>query len=554
MIGLAREHASRRAAANITFCTDREFEQRSKTFDFISCYLVLQRLREAEGLELVRRLVSALAPGGVALFLVPYADKASPVTRALRAVRRRIVPANALVNLLRGRPTGEPFAPHIYELSRVLEAVQGETSTSTNALLEPQQGLDAALLFVEAPMPRRRTRTSTIDVNAVITETSIEALNRSAEEYFSTLDGWEHHLAKPFATIEEAPRLLGGVAALLQGLDLRPGARVLEFGAGTGWLSRSLSQLGCRAVLLDVSQTALDMARETYARLPVIGPHPEPEFLLFDGRRVDLPDASVDRIVCFHAFHHVPNPDEVIRECARVLAPGGIAGFAEPGPRHSRSSFSQFEMQTYKVVENDVDVHAIWRAAQAAGFSDIKLAIFHGPAFHVPLVEFEDFLAGGPSTDRWAAATRIFLRGMRTFFLIKSGSGAIDSRSADALGCEIHAALVEPARQGQAIVVAVRLTNTGRGVWLPSDATPGGVRVGAHLYDHTGTLLAFDLPTAPVAVPARAIVPRELVQCRLDVPPQTAGRYTLEIDCVSAGISWFAPLGSKPFRLAVDVN
>src|SRR4029077_2535679 len=99
--------------------------------------------------------------------------------------------------------------------------------------------------------------------------------------------------------------------------------------------------------------------------------------LVFDGRRIDLPDASVDRIVSFDAFHHLPNPDEVLREFARVLKPGGIAGFAEPGARHSRSPMSQFEMRTYRVVENDIDVHAIWRTAARCGFRDLEVAIFH---------------------------------------------------------------------------------------------------------------------------------------------------------------------------------
>jgi cyclopropane fatty-acyl-phospholipid synthase-like methyltransferase len=73
---------------------------------------------------------------------------------------------------------------------------------------------------------------------------------------------------------------------LLQGLRLTAGTRVLEFGAGTGWLSRFLTQLGCRVTLLDVSPTALRIARELYDRHPVIGERPTPVFLPFDGRRI----------------------------------------------------------------------------------------------------------------------------------------------------------------------------------------------------------------------------------------------------------------------------
>ena len=155
----------------------------------------------------------------------------------------------------------------------------------------------------------------------------------------------------------------------MQGLQLTAGATVLDFGAGTGWFARFLTQLGCRVILLDVSETALEMARELYRRQPVIGDRPEPEFLLFDGRRIPLPDASVDRVLSFHAFHHAPHPAAVVAELARVLKPGGIAGFAEPGPRHSRTPVSQFEMRNYRVVENDVDVHAILAVGEGRGLS-----------------------------------------------------------------------------------------------------------------------------------------------------------------------------------------
>jgi ubiquinone/menaquinone biosynthesis C-methylase UbiE len=138
---------------------------------------------------------------------------------------------------------------------------------------------------------------------------------------------------------------------VLEALRLKPGLTVLEFGAGTGWASRFLTQLGCRVILLDVSATALRIAQELYARCT--GDRrssPHPSFSVFDGRRIDLPDGSVDRLMCLHAFHHVPNPAEMIAEFGRVLRPGGRAAFAEPGPTHSRAAQSQFEMRSYRVV------------------------------------------------------------------------------------------------------------------------------------------------------------------------------------------------------------
>jgi hypothetical protein len=309
-------------------------------------------------------------------------------------------------------------------------------------------------------------------------------------------------------------------------------------------------------ILLDVSPSALAIAREVYARLPIIGERPQPVFLPFDGRRIDLPDASVDRVLSFHAFHHVPNPDAVLSELGRILKPGGVAGFVEPGPTHSRDPQSQFEMRAYRVVENDVDIHALWRTARACGFADIKIAIHHGPPFHVSLQEFEDFLADGHDGAKWVNDTRAFLRHVRTFFLYREGTERVDSRSVDALACRIEATAGEVASGSQPIVVDVTVTNTGQAVWLAPDGVSGeygGVAVGVHVYDQSGQLLEFDFARQRLTEPPREIAPGETVACRLVLPPRAPGRYILEIDCVAARVTWFAQIGSAPARLPVNV-
>jgi len=345
------------------------------------------------------------------------------------------------------------------------------------------------------------------------------------------------------------------LATLLQGLHLTPGTTVLEFGAGTGWLARFLTQLGCRVTLLDVSETALRIARELYDRVPVIGDRPAPQFLPFDGRRIDLPEQSVDRIVSFHAFHHVANPHDLLREFARVLRPGGIAGFAEPGPRHSRAPTSQFEMRTYGVVENDIDIHALWRTARAGGFTDMKIAVFHGQAYQVTLGEFEDLLTGGPEAERFVESTRGFLRHVRSFVLFKGMAGPGDSRGSAGLACEIQAALAGGrAVAGQPIVVDAVVKNAGPAIWLASVEGHGRVAVGAHLYDAAGTLLNFDFCWEPLTHPLRDIAPGETVRCRMALPPLAPGRYRLEVDCVASGVTWFAQVGSRPATMDVNVS
>jgi len=568
MLETARREAAKQNAANIHFKTVSELAGTRRKFDLVNCYLLFQRLPPNEGLALFRQLLGCIGSGGIGVFQFLYRGETSPLVAMTRAMRERVGVVNGIANRLRGKAFDEPFIPsHTYNLDDVFRILVENRFEMSHVTFEHRDEMSSALVFVQAPIsfsptvavnesepvPIETPAGAMIDVRELIARTSIDDLNRTAEEYFSSLKEWEHHLAKPFAKPDEAPPILINLATLLQGLRLTPGMTVLEFGAGTGWLSRFLTQLGCRVILLDVSATALRIAKNLYERQPPIGERPAPKFLQFDGRRIDLADASVERIICFDAFHHAPNPGDVLREFGRVLKPGGIAGFAEPGPRHSRTPLSQFEMRTYGVIENDVDIHAIWRTARTCGFRDLQLAVFHIPPFHVSLDDYEDLLAGGPTTVRWVAHTRDFLRAVRNFFLFKEGTERIDSRSAAGLSSEVIAKITSPTVEGQPIIVEATVTNRGDAIWLPSDARQGGVAVGAHLHDADGKLITFDLHWERLTDPPREIAPGETVTVRMSLPPQTAGRYMLEIDCVAAGVAWFAQLGSQPAQLPLEV-
>lgn len=50
-----------------------------------------------------------------------------------------------------------------------------------------------------------------------------------------------------------------------------------------------------------------------------------------DIQRLTLPDRSVAVILCNHVLEHIPDDRAALRECARVLQPGGLAVFTIPG-------------------------------------------------------------------------------------------------------------------------------------------------------------------------------------------------------------------------------
>ena len=565
MLEVAKREAAKQTVVNIAFKTTADFFAERRKFDVVNCYHVFQRLPPAEGLALFRKLLGCIGSGGVGAFHFLYRSSASPLVAGTRRVRERVRAINGIANLARGKTFDEPFIPsHTYDLDDVFRILDDEGFDTSHVVFERNDEVTGAIVLVQAPLSftaavseftpatNEPPDDAIINVRDLIARTSIDDLNRTAEEYFASLTQWEHHLAKPFSKADETPPLLLNVAMLLQGLRLTPGTTVLEFGAGTGWLSRFLTQLGCRVILLDVSPTALTIARNLYERQPPIGERPPPQFLEFDGRHIDLSDASVERIICFDAFHHSPNPDAMLREFGRVLKPGGIAAFAEPGPHHSRSPLSQFEMRTYGVIENDIDIQSIWRSAQTSGFRDLKMIVFHGTPFHVSLDEYEDLLAGGAPCATWMASTRAFLRNVRSFYLYREGSERLDSRSVNGLACQIAASLAAPAIEGQPLLIDTTVTNSGTATWLASNEPVGGVALGVHLYDGAGKLLKLDLHWQDLSDPPREFGPGEMVHVRLALPPLAAGKYLIEIDCVSQGVTWFAQLGSPPARLTID--
>jgi SAM-dependent methyltransferase len=423
-----------------------------------------------------------------------------------------------------------------------------------------------------------------IDVRKLIEGLSVEELCQTAEEFFAQRAGWDSLRAKPFAEIDETPELLVCFAQVVRGLKLLPDMTILDFGAGSCWTSRFLSQLGLRVIALDVSPSALQMGRELYRRHPLIGNQPAPRFLQFDGHTFALPDNSVERISCWEAFHHVPNPARVIKEMGRVLKPGGIAGFSEPGPDHSKTPQSQQEMRANRVVENDINVREIWGEAQEAGFTEIKLALFNPHPFLLPLEEFEAYLSGRDAGGRYASEVRQQMQHRRLFFLFKGESSApADSRRREGLMAELRAELAsDRVAAGKPLRLKAMVKNTGGAVWLPirqetqswwkssflallgsqshlrpSRAAPrvGGVRFGVQLFDEQGVLLDIDYFRHHLTPgEGREILPGETVEFTAQLPTPPAGKYILQCDLVSEQVCWFEHNGSPTVRLLVEVT
>lgn len=92
--------------------------------------------------------------------------------------------------------------------------------------------------------------------------------------------------------------------------------RVVDVGAGTGKLTRSLVGVGADVVAVDPDSAMLDALGKALPTVPTF---------VGTGESLPLPDASVDAVVFGQAWHWV-EPAAACAEAARVLRPGGVLG------------------------------------------------------------------------------------------------------------------------------------------------------------------------------------------------------------------------------------
>ena len=394
---------------------------------------------------------------------------------------------------------------------------------------------------------------SLIDPKDVIRQYSVEELNQTSDEYYRQMQDPDLSLRKPFAAVDETPEMLENLGALIGGLHLGRAMTVLDFGAGTCWLSRLIAQLNCAVICCDPSAAALAIGRRFFDAHPPLGRELLPtQFLPFDGHRLEIADDSVDRIICFDAFHHVPNQPEVLREFGRVLRPGGIAGFSEPGRYHSRAPQSQYDMRNHRVLENDIDLNEIFSFAEPAGFTRLSVRVLNDLAISLDQYNtvFDSATAGlEVRTATWGRMHETMLN--RTVFFLHKGELRPDSRGHGGLA---HRMSVSPetvrCRVGEPVTLAFTITNTGTAHWL--NRAPwifGLVRLACHLYDEHGALMNEDyfrseLPTA--------VAPGETVQMTVTVPLNERRPCSLMFDLVAEGVRWFEKAGSRPVVVTVS--
>jgi ubiquinone/menaquinone biosynthesis C-methylase UbiE len=417
----------------------------------------------------------------------------------------------------------------------------------------------------------------------LISKYSVEDFCKSANKPFAEIHDPVPLMAKPFGNAAESVHVLYHLSLLLTELEFAKTLRIVDFGAGTCWLSRCLSQMGAATISVDPSEAALEIGKKLFEQFPVIGGGvATPIFLTFDGHQIELPDSSVDRVITFYSFHHIPNQEQILSEFARILKPGGRAAFCEPGRWHSRSPESQSEMQLHHVLENDVLLEDIWFFAQKYGFTKMTLKNAINPASnkshsHVkgswkrlikkiahPFMNFlkfqKLFLCSHKQPNIFFLHKGKLVKDTRMSSVARGQASNLSDSNELLHDIDVNLKCIKGfARQAADIQATVK--NKGKLVWIHENTDEnlhdshreyGVVKLGAHLCDSTGAVVQHDFARQNMSVD---IKPMESETLSLHFAlPARPGRYVLRLDMVVEHVCWFGDAGpSKAVELPVEV-
>jgi len=159
------------------------------------------------------------------------------------------------------------------------------------------------------------------------------------------------------------------------GLDYRAGARVLDIGCGVGAVLRVLAErfAGIRIAGIDREAAQIDFARRHLAAF-------DADLRVGDAARLPWPDAAFDHVFTMWFLEHLADPQPILRDALRVLAPGGEITCIETDyatlhvwpPDGDWDLVARAQYEHYRAHGNVLAGRDVARSLADAGFADAR--------------------------------------------------------------------------------------------------------------------------------------------------------------------------------------
>ncbi|KAL2428702.1 S-adenosyl-L-methionine-dependent Diels-Alderase iccD [Exophiala dermatitidis] len=208
------------------------------------------------------------------------------------------------------------------------------------------------------------------------------AANPSVQEYYSSLEsrlgywlllGNTRHCGlypkrqiSPFS-ISKAQRVMED--HVFDRLGLAPGSRVLDAGAGSGYVAIHMAQKGLNVQAIDITPIHLEDARMNVDKR---GLQDKVDVRFGDYHDLsDSSDASFDGIYTMETFVHADEPIKVLRNFYRLLRPGGVLVLNEAD--FNRNSELLQDVLRLSHCQNTLAQGALAEMLKEVGFTDVDV-------------------------------------------------------------------------------------------------------------------------------------------------------------------------------------